>query len=135
MRGNQKGFTLIELMIVVAILSLLAAIAYPTYVGQMRKSRRAECETVLLSYAGALERQYAANGSYADTTNPPRWCPLDGSGSTQYYTIAAPTGLPNTFTLTATPVGDQINDSCGSLSITHTGKKGQSSGTVDQCWR
>jgi type IV pilus assembly protein PilE len=135
MRGNQKGFTLIELMIVVAILGILAAIAYPAYQRQIQKSRRAECETVLLSITGMLERQYAANGAYpgALPANSPTTCPLDG-GSTTFYSINyAPAG--GGFTLTAKAEPAQADDPCGNLTITHTGKKGQSSGTVDQCWR
>jgi type IV pilus assembly protein PilE len=137
MRGNQKGFTLVELMIVVAILSLLAAIAYPAYLRQVQKSRRAECETVLLSIAGALERKYAVDSEYPATlpAGSPTTCPLDG-GTTFYNIGYALDGATGGFTLTAKPTSAQESDPCGDLSITHTGKKGQKTGaTVDQCWR
>jgi len=136
-RRNQ-GFTLVELMIVVAIVAILAALAYPSYQQYVRKSRRADAKAVLVEAAQFMERSYTEkNFSYASVTLPPTLEKSPQDGERKYYTIdfdSTPTD--NTFTLVATPEGDQTKDRCGALTLDHTGKKGtEASGmTVDECW-
>ena len=144
--NRQSGITLIELMIVVVIVGILAAIAYPSYQGNVRDSRRAECAGALSSLANAMERFYSVNGSYlgaatagANTGAPAVYtatCPADGGNATYNLTIAAAT--PSTYQVRATPVGDQANDECGSLSLTGTGVKGvigaDAGVTWQDCW-
>jgi type IV pilus assembly protein PilE len=132
---GPKGFTLIELMIVVAIIGILASIAYPSYLEYVKKSNRAEATVVLMESAQALERFYSVNGSYLDSGSVasvfPTNVPASGVGN---YTVAA-TGARNSFTLTATPTGSMSGDDCGNLSITHSGVKGASgSKGVADCW-
>ncbi len=144
-----KGFTLIELMIVVAIVGILAAIAYPSYQEQVRSSRRAECGGALMGLANAMERHFTTNNSYlgagtpagGDTGAPTIYnaqCPVDGGTPTYNLTIDAVT--QTTYTLFATPVagGPQAGDKCGTFTLTSIGVRsltGQNSGiTPNDCW-
>jgi type IV pilus assembly protein PilE len=143
-----KGFTLIELMITVAIVGILAAIAYPSYQEQVRSSRRAECGGALLGLANAMERHFTTNNSYlgagttAGNTGAPTiyntQCPIDGGTATYNLTINAVT--QTTYTLNAAPIGGgpQANDKCGTFTLTSIGAKnitGQHSGiTPNDCW-
>ena len=128
--------TLIELLIVVVIIGILAAIAYPSYQEQVRKTRRADGKAMLMEVAQKLERCYTRFASYdAAACDIVADLAADIDSEERYYVISgAPT--PATFTLTATPQGDQTNDAkCDALTLTNTGDQG-SSGTADsdECW-
>ncbi len=135
MRGNNvHGFTVIELMIVVAIISILSAIIYPAYQGQVRDTRRADAASVLMDARQKMERHYTKHYSYA---NPPAGsipvkAPVGGSQS--YYTLAV-TSDATTYTITATAQGDQASDGCGDLSINQAGVRTAGEGSIDDCWR
>lgn len=140
---RQHGFTLIELMIVVAVMGILASIAYPSYQDSVRKSRRADARAVLLEAAQFMERRYTEDltGGYPaidlDTVGLGK-SPKDGT--TLYYdvTVAVTTvsGRGVAFALSAVPSGAQSSDVCGTLTLTNAGVKGQATGkTVDECWR
>ncbi|MCP5419133.1 MAG: type IV pilin protein [Gammaproteobacteria bacterium] len=140
-RPEVQGFTLIELMIAVAIVAILAAIALPAYQDQIRKARRGDAEAVLLEAAQWMERYYTANNRYDDPANPgnpPTGFPLTKSpkaGGDTFYTIAISAVSANAFTLTATPAGPQTSDTCGNLTYTNTGVKGRSgTAALDTCW-
>lgn len=142
---KHNGFTLIELMIVIAIVAILASIAYPAYQDQVRKSRRADCEGSLLGLSNALERYYTANNKFTGTslgTNPgdifPAQCPIDGGTPT--YTLSVSAASNSAYTIQAAPVagGPQDGDKCGTLTLTSTGVKdviGATTGlTAADCW-
>jgi len=143
---KQQGFTLIELMIVVAIIGFLAAFAYPSYQEQLRKTRRADCSGALASFGSTMERFYTVNNTYegagaagGDTGTPTIFtasCPVDGGTATYNLTIQAADA--STFEVRAAPVGVQANDKCGTLTLTNTGLKGVTSAatgvTWDKCW-
>jgi type IV pilus assembly protein PilE len=107
---NTRGFTLIELMVVVAIVAILASIAYPSYVDHVRRARMTDAQMVLLEAAQWLERQYTQANTYptsAVTAASYDSAPKDGAAA---YTIAkTPTTASQAYTLTATATGDQAN--------------------------
>jgi type IV pilus assembly protein PilE len=140
-------------MIVVAIIGILATIAYPSYQESVAKSKRADAQGALLSLAGALERHFTETNSYCDAgTTVVGGCgsgtgdsgaptiftdqvPVDGG--TAYYdlTISAVTGT--TFTVSATRTGSMASDKCGDFTYTHAGAQGlaNNTATVADCWR
>lgn len=131
---TARGFTLIELMIVVAVVAILAAIAYPSYQEQIRKSRRAQAKADLVELAQVLERRFTVNNSYAGAL-PFDISPREASGAAVRYNITPnPVPAGAVFTLTATPAGAQASDTCGALSLTQAGVKAATGGTVEQCW-
>lgn len=125
------GFTLIEVMITVAIVGILAAVAYPSYTNYLRDSRRADCKAVLLSYANALERRFSVDNAYPDEGLGSFNCPI-GGGTTTYNLAYADGDGGTSFTLTATPTGPQTDDRCGTLTLTNTGAR-SATGT-GSCW-
>ena len=142
------GFTLIELMIVVAIVAILGAIAIPAYQKQIMQSRRTSAKTALFDLSGREEKYYAANNYYPaslasvgySTTGTTLQVP--NSTNEDYYSVsitpvAATATTPASYTATAAPVGSQQNDACGSYSLTDLGVQtttGTNSGTGSGCW-
>lgn len=123
-RRCSKGFTLIELMITVAVVAILASIAYPSYQNAMAKNRRATAQAYLADVAQREQQYLLDNRAYTDSTANLRLpVPPDVS---RYYTIeiTAAASTPPAFTATATPVGTQVSD--GTLRITATGQKTRS---------
>lgn len=142
--NKPNGFTLIELMIVVAIVGILAAIAYPSYQQQVRDSRRGDCAGALAGLANAMERFYTmnntyvgaaaggvANGAPANTTYSAQ-CPVGGGTPTYNLTIAA---TATNYTVQAAPTGAQATDSCGTLTLTSTGVKGVTGASGGKTWQ
>ena len=129
--ARQGGFTLIELMIVVAVVAILAVIAYPSYQEQMRKSRRAQAQADLIEYAQAAERYHTVNNTYEDWEVPNESSPRNGA---EHYAISVDDLTSSTFSLIATPTSEaQADDRCGVLTTDHAGRKFHEKGTVDQC--
>jgi type IV pilus assembly protein PilE len=129
MKHNRSaGFTLIELMIVVAIVAILAAIAYPSYTRYVEQARRADAKSALLDAAQRLERCYTQTNTYVD-------CNFAANSPDGFYTVAATTQTATAFTLTATPQGVQANSPCGTYTLTHDGTRTVSGPlTADRCW-
>jgi len=141
MQLKQAGLTLVELMVVVAVMAIISAVAYPLYTNQTQKARRADAKITLESIAMAQERFYTINGSYAATVAALSSDPAmpdnvwQSSTSTEgYYTIALTQGTNQDFTATATRAagGRQANDSCTSFTLNHQGAK--TSNPTTGCW-
>jgi type IV pilus assembly protein PilE len=140
---KQSGFNLVELMIVVAIVGIIAAFAYPSYLEQIRKTRRADCSGALVSLGNAMERHYSVSGSYlaaaaagANTGAPAIYatsCPVDGGNATYNITIQA--AAASTYILNAAPTGAQTGDKCGTLSFSNTGVKGVTGAATGITWQ
>jgi type IV pilus assembly protein PilE len=144
------GFTLIELMIVVAIVAILSAIAIPAYQKQIMQSRRTSAKTALFDLSGREEKYYAANNYYPASLASAGYAVAAGvtalqvpnSTNEDYYSVsiavvAAAGATPASYTATATPVGTQKNDGCGTYSLTDLGVQaatGTNSGTGSGCW-
>lgn len=133
----QIGFTLIEMMIVVALVAILAAIAYPSYADYVQTSRRTEAQKELVRVANLEERYFMNNDQYANLTDlglvvAPA---VNYNTENNYYRIAlSAINVENsTYTLTATAINSQSNDtSCSTLSINQSGTK---SATNSYCWQ
>lgn len=126
--AKTRGFTLIELMITVAIIGIIAAIAFPSYIQSVRKSHRADAQTRLTSIGQALERCYTQNFSYINCpyvtgASGVTQAPTPGTTPAGFYTLTA-TATANTYTVTATAIGGQAKDtSCTPITLDNTGNK------------
>lgn len=128
----MRGVTLIELMIAVVIVGILAAVAYPSYQDQVRKTRRSDGQAALLDVAQRLERCFTRFNRYNSNDCAVHADLADGDGVTSpegWYTITNTNVGALTFTLSAAPQGAQTADSCGTLTLTHTGVRSPAN-----CW-
>ena len=128
---RRRGFTLLELLVAVAIVGILAAVAYPSYQQQVRKSRRAEAQSFLMAVAGRQQQFLLDTRAYALTVAAVG-VPVPASvGSNYTLAIAVAAGPPPTYTVTATPNGTQADEACGTLSIDQAGAK---TAAIGGCW-
>ncbi len=149
MKSTNDGFTLLELMIVVAVVAILAAIAIPSYQSSIAKSRRADAQSALQGFAQAMERFHTQNATYVGAgttgtgnveTGPPTIfatkSPIDGSQT--FYNLTIRAADANSYELLATAVNGQAGD--GNLELFSTGRRGWDRdnnggfGSADQCW-
>ena len=140
--GNKKGFTVVELLITMAIIGILTAIAFPSYQSNVRKGSRAAAQAAMIQVADREAqylldaRNYALGSSALTTLN----VTLPTDVSTKYtVTVTAADGTstpstPPTYTIMATPItgGPQVAD--GTLSLTHTGAKTRVLGSTTYSW-
>lgn len=133
-RSRARGFTLIELMIVVAVIAIIAAIAVPRYAEHVRKSRRAQAKADLVEYAAMAERFYTVNNTYEGFNFPNGEATIQSprEGGTAAYTLSMETAA-RTFTLTATAGTPQAKDKCGNLSVNQANVK-TADATLSECW-
>ena len=143
MKKSVRGMTLIELMIVVAILGIITAIGYPSYLDYVKKTRRAEGMGELLELADRMERHYSDTGTYDQTDGSDMTAATiyRSTSANSYYTLSIAAGTNNvTFTASAAPTskGQQNTDKCGTFTIRADGIKTVSGGSLsaaDCNWR
>ena len=149
-RARMKGFTLIELMIVVAVVAILATIAYPSYQDAVRKARRSDGIEALTSLQLAQQRLRSSCRFFAQNLGAANVCGADAASTTVnalntspegYYTIAIDDGTASTtdYTITATGAGDQVNDdeqgvSCSPLQIVVNAANPNGVRQPPECW-
>ncbi len=134
--NRVKGFTLLELMIVVAIIGILASVAIPAYSTYILKSQRTKAVTSLLEVASRQARYYTAENKYANnmtllgySANP---LPVD-----EVFSVSVAAVTADGFSIQAAPINKQVKDVCGTFQLNELGQKSLTggTGTVAECWR
>ena len=143
-RPRHTGFTLVELMVVLAIGGILAAVALPSYRSYLMRGHRADVRIAMADVAQWLERQYAVSSSFcpdgsqscSDYQLPGAVSRVPAAGTRVYQLSLSPFGATS-YRIVATPdsTGPMARDTCGTLTLDNTGARGQSRGTEADCWR
>ncbi len=123
------GFSLIELMIVVAIAGILAAIAYPSYQQYALETKRADAHATLLRIATVQEKFFSNNNAYATSTTTLGYAANPATSNDGYWAISITGVGPAAFTLSAAPTGGHVDATCGGITLTSAGLRGPAA-----CW-
>jgi type IV pilus assembly protein PilE len=139
---NESGFSLIELMVVVAIMGILVTIAMPAYTESVRRSNRAEAKSELVQVASEQERFFSSTNSYSTDATPlntPVVAARVRVTTNAWYSIAvtacAGGAITNCFIATATAQNEQLADGCTTFTLTSIGVRGSTGLTSDECWQ
>ena len=142
--NREKGFTLIEVMIVAAIVGILAGIAYPSYKAYIARASRAELRALMLDIAQKQERYYSSNNTYLAISAPTATAPtgwINFSGGTtmaarKYDVSVALSGGGTGYTITGAPSNGYSDTTCGTYTLTQTNARGNSGNSRPsaECW-
>lgn len=133
MKKFIRGFTLIELMIVVVVIATLVGLAFPSYIEFIVRARRSDGQALLLDTAARQERFFFNTNTYTTDTNALGFN-NPAKSPDEHYTLSVINADQASYTLRASPNGDQVNDtSCGYLQLTSQGTKGSENGGA-RCW-
>lgn len=134
MKYRHPGFTLIELMIVLVIITILASIAYPSYSAYVERSRRSDGQGALLDLSHRLDQYFSENKSYTGATLAQLG--VKETSPEGYYNLGVSELSGNTFTASATPIGAQSSDKCGTLTINQLGQRNFTGAntSASDCW-
>jgi len=127
MNTEERGFTLIELMIVVVLIGILAAIALPAYQDYTKRAKRAEAKQGLLELQLQQEKFRANNPNYAVAASL-------AIPTSAYYNFAVPAAGANSYSITATPTGSQAGDECGTFAMNQNGEDHSGAYADSNCW-
>jgi type IV pilus assembly protein PilE len=130
LKHRNYGFTLIELMIVVAIIAIIASIAYPSYTDYVARAKRGDAKVSLLTLQLAQEKYRASNPTYGTTMAQ---LSLISTSNENYYTIAITSSTSTSYVATATPLAPHADATCGTISIDESNNK-TATGDDALCW-
>ena len=142
---KAEGFSLTELLIALAMMGILAAVAFPNYTESLRRANRAEAKSELVQVAAEQERFFSSYNSYSTDAEPLRTPIFEGRDRTTtnaWYVISvaactggAEAGIANCFIATATAQNEQAADGCTTFTLTSIGLRGATGLTSDECWK
>jgi type IV pilus assembly protein PilE len=135
-KSAQGGFSLIELMVTVAIVAILATIASTSYTSQVQKSRRTDARSALLDLAGREEKLFSTTNAYTNVLATLGYSSATLGSAPGDYTVVVTTPTATSYSITATAINNQANDTqCATLSVDQTGSQ-TSTGTATPatCW-
>lgn len=131
---SMRGFTLIEVMITVVIISILIAFALPSYQESVRQSRRAQAKSDLLEIMQLAERFFTVNNTYVGFVLPPNMIQSPPAPGRRWYDVSLDQHTQTTLRVTAAPVDGQAVDRCGVLTVNHQNRRTHSTGVYAECW-
>ncbi|MGY4531041.1 type IV pilus assembly protein PilE [Pseudomonas sp. TE3786] len=138
MQKSERGFTLVELMVTVVILSILAAIAIPSYTRYVTRAHRSEAQALLNEAAAREERYYAQNNAFTSTVTNLGLRSSSGLSDNGYYQLSISTSddTQGGYLLSATPQGSQAKDTeCGTMKLNALGERSVTGSDSSACWK